>query len=243
MVTVEQNSTRVDLDRLAAAARSILACPSDVQLVVDGVDDIAVGLGGADLTLEESDGRPVFACPPDSALARAGLERRSALLTLTSGVGRPGEQSREASLTLAGRLETTGQEACECCTEVRAVVTVHLNFVLLCRGDEAGSQFRVPLSTFLAPEHGLNRGYLQRATEHATQCHQDELRRAVATTSNTRLGDVVGVSLDDLTPSGVTLNWVDTSGAHRRDVRFAHRAADVAELGELLRSELHSGLC
>lgn len=242
-MTVEQNPTRVDLDRLAAAARSILACPSDVQLVVDGVDDITVGLDADTLTLEESEGRPVFACPPDSLLARAGMERRSALLTLTSGVGRPGDESRQATLTLAGRLETTGQEACECCAEVRAVVTVHLNFVLLARGDDAAGQFRVPLSSFLSPGHALNRGYLQRATEHATVCHQDELRRAVATTSDTRLGDVVGVSLEDLTPDGVTLNWVDVTGAHRRTVAFGRRAGSVVELGELLRAELHDGLC
>lgn len=243
-MTVEQNAPRVDLDRLAAAARSVLACPADVQLVVDGIDDITLGLdAGAHLVMDDSDGYPVFACPTDSVLALAGMERRSALLTLGSGVGAPGSATRQAGLTLAGRLETTGHEACECCSEVRAVVTLHLNFVLLTRGDDAGSQFRVPLGAFLAEEHALNRGYLQRSTEHTNSCHQDELRRAVSTTTDTRLASVIGVALSDLSPDGVTLSWVDTEGAHRRHLDFPRRATTAAELVELLRSELHAGIC
>ncbi|WP_141013592.1 hypothetical protein [Nocardioides sambongensis] len=245
-MTVEQNATRVDADRLAAAARSILACPAEVQLVVDGVDDITAGIDDADravLTMEDAEGRPVFACPTGSALAMAGMEGRSALLTVASGLGRPGAASRTASLTLSGRLETTGQETCGCCEEVQAVVTLHVNFVLLSRDDAPGSQFRVPLPAFDSPAHTLNRGYLQRSVEHTNSSHQDELRRAVATMSDTRLADVIGVALRDLDPAGVDLEWVDTNGAHRRRIDFPERAASPYELGEMLRDGLHAGLC
>lgn len=250
-MTVEQNAPRIDADELASFARSILACPAEVQLVVDGIDDITVGLtDGTGLTMEDDGGRPVFSCPTDSVLAAAGRERRSALLTIASGVGARDDRTRSAGLTLAGRLETTAEEACACCSEVRAIVTAHLNFVLLVdgpigAGDAArqSQQHRVPLNAFLSNDHVLNPGYLQRSSEHANACHQDELRRTVATTADTRLADVVGVSLDDLTPAGVTLTWVDTSGAHRRRVDFGRRATDPHDLGELLRSRLHAGLC
>ncbi len=42
---------RADVQRLAAAARSILACPSDVRLVVDGIDDVTEGLADAQRAL------------------------------------------------------------------------------------------------------------------------------------------------------------------------------------------------
>jgi hypothetical protein len=37
------------------------------------------------------------------------------------------------TMTLAGRLEMRGREDCDCCGEVRDVVTLELNFVLLAR--------------------------------------------------------------------------------------------------------------
>jgi hypothetical protein len=239
---------------VAAAARSILACPDEVQLVVDGVEDIMAGLEttgrddatcrAAELGLVDVDGHPVLSCPPGAALVRAALERRGALLTLASGVGRPGSPERDATLTIASRLETSGVEECECCSEVRTSVTLQPSYVVLARPSQGeGSQLRVPLGDFCSPEHQLNRGFLQRSTEHANRCHQDELRRAVATTSGTRLGEIVGVHLADLRPDRVEIQWVDVSGAHRREVVFRRTATTAQELGDLLRSELHAGLC
>lgn len=240
---------RTDTAALAAAARSILACPDEVQLVVDGVDDVLSGLDpatgeGAPLGMIDVDGRPVLSCPPESALARAAAERRGALLTLTSGVGLPGCSERDALLTIAGRLEATGSERCECCSDVRAEVTLQPSYVVLSRPSQGSDlQLRVPLGEFCSPSHQLNRGFLQRSAEHANRCHQDELRRAVATTSGTRVGDVVGVQLSDLRPERVDVRWVDRSGAHSRELVFARPATTSHELGELLRSELHAGLC
>jgi hypothetical protein len=65
----------------------------------------------------------------------------------------------------------------------------------------------------------------------------------VSTTSNTRLGDIIGVHLADLRPDGVELQWVDVSGAHRSRVRFRRTAGTPQDLAELLREELHAGLC
>lgn len=241
---------RTDTAPLAAAARSILACPDEVQLVVDGVDDIMAGLDpeggddGAPLGMVDVDGRPVLSCPPESALARAAAERRGALLTLTSGVGSPGSRERDAMLTIAGRLEVSGSEQCECCSDVRATVTLQPSYVVLARPSQgADLQLRVPLGEFCSPAHELNRGFLQRSAEHANRCHQDELRRAVATTSGTRVGDIVGVQLAGLQPGRVDVRWVDHSGAHSRELVFPRPATTSRELGELLRSELHAGLC
>lgn len=242
----------LDVRRLAAAARSILACPLEVQLVVDGLDDVTAGLGsepdaGA-LEMQDHGGRPVLSCPADSALAVAATDRRSALLTLTSGLGDAGSPERDAALTLSGHLDALGLEQCECCDEVRMRVGVQLDFVLLARASAPAdapdeTRVRVPLAAFTSCEHDLNRGFLQRSTEHANHCHQDELRRAISSMTRTRLGEVVGVQLTDLRPDGVELRWVDVTGAHRTELRFRRHAASAHELGELLRTELHAGLC
>lgn len=244
-------TTRLDAQRLAAAARSILACPRDVQLVVDGIDDVTAGLDDDRLEMQDHGGRPVFSCPAGSALAVAATDRRGALLTLGSGLGPDGSPDRDATLTLSGRLEASGLEQCECCDEVRMRIALHLDFVLLTRtglpsaapGAPDAVRIRVPLGAFTSPDHELNRGFLQRSTEHANLCHQDELRRAIAGLTQTRLGEVLGVHLAGLRPDGVTLQWVDPTGAHLTELRFPHPATSTHELGELLRSELHSGLC
>lgn len=241
----------IRLDTPAATARSILACPDQVRLVVDGIDDVTDGLDGLDgdvdggLALRDVDGRPVLGCPPGSALAVAALEGRGALLTVTSGLGRSGSPERDAVLTLGGRVRADGLEECDCCDRVQATVSLELADVVLAPGgaDADGRAVRVDLADFRSSRHHLNRGFLQRSADHANACHQDELRRAVATTVGTRLGEVVGVQLTDLRPDRVELRWVDPTGAHRRLLRFGRPATTTAELGDLLRRELHAGLC
>jgi hypothetical protein len=179
-------------------------------------------------------------------LAAAAADGRGALLTVTSGLGRPGSRARDAVLTLAGRLEVVGLEECHCCDRLQVEVALVPERAHLGRSGADGRhvvQHRVPLSAYSSPAHQLNRGFLQRAAEHANACHQEELRRAVATTSNTRVGDVVGVQLTDLRPDRVEVQWVDGTGARSRLLRFGRTAATAAELGELMRQELHAGLC
>ena len=243
--------TTVDLSHLddplrprqvAAAARSILACPSSVHLVVDGVDDVLAG--GDELGMQDLGGRPTFSCVPDTDLAHAAARGTRALLTLHSGLGASGSADRAATLTLAGTLHTSAREDCDCCGQVRDVLTMRLTFALLARtGGTPKQQHRVPLADFSAPELELNRGYLQRSVEHANRCHQEELRQAVATTTGVGLSQVVGVTLADLRPDRVEVQWVDPTGSHARTLTFARPAADADELGELLRTELHAGLC
>jgi hypothetical protein len=224
--------------RLAADARSILACPAAVSMVVEG----ETRLVDADhqLGLTDQHGSPTFVCTVDSPVARAAQAHRSALLTLTSGLGSRGSLERADTLTLAGRLERTGVEDCDCCGETRHVVTLDLSFVLLARADR---QLRVPLDQFRSPAHHLNRGHLQRSVEHANDCHQEELRQAVSHGTGTRPGDLLGVRLAELTPSGVEIQWIDVDGAHRNVVSFPRTADNLDELGELLRRGLHAGLC
>jgi len=229
--------------QLAAAARSILSCPADVNLVVDGVDDLLADRD--ELAMTDDDGRPVLACPSTSPLAAAATAGRSALLTVTSGLGPEGCRARDARITLAGRLSIAGHQDCECCGEERAEVSLQLNFVLLSRTHpgEPEQQYRVSLDHFGSSDHRLNRGFLQRSVEHANECHQDELRRAVAMTTGTRMADVVGVRLADLHPRQVEVIWVDPEGAKTRTISFDRPATSTEELGELLRARLHAGLC
>lgn len=238
----------VDPRRLAAAARSILSCPDEVQLVVDGIDDISEGIEPEEPGLEPSlrmqdlDGHPVFSCPPAATLARAAREGRNALVTIGSGLGPAQSPDREATLTLTGTLETWLEE-CECCTDLRARVALRPSLVLLARTDRPQQRLRVPLQDFAAPDLQLNRGFLQRSAEHANECHQYELRQAVATTTDSRITEIAGVHLSDLRSDRVTLQWVDLSGAHCSVLHFPRAASAPEELGEMLREELHAGLC
>lgn len=229
---------------MAAVARSILSCPADVDLIVDGVatplepDDI--------LGLQDVHGSPTLSCRPGSELAQAGVAGRSALLTLASGLGPVGSPDRADGLVLAGRLETRDREDCGCCTETRDIVGLRLDFALLTRrggAEEPEQQFRVPLAHFGSGVHQLNRGFLQRSVEHANDCHQGELRRSMSLSSGTRMTDIVGVRLTGLSARGVVIDWVDTEGAHRTRIDFARPARSAAELGDLLRRELDAGLC
>lgn len=251
MTTTDHHNPGQPIDgdpRLVAAdARSILACPSTVTLVIEG-EEHAVGENEG-LGLTDQRGTPTFLCPANSAVARAAADQRSALLTVASGLGPRGGRERGDTLTLAGRLERTGAERCDCCDEVRHVVSLNLNFVLLARPQEpTGSgmperQLRVPLEEFRSRVHHLNRGHLQRSVEHANDCHQDELRQAVSTGTGTRAGDLGGVRIARLTPSDVVIQWVDDSGAHEQVIAFARTARDLSELGDMLRRGLHAGLC
>jgi hypothetical protein len=224
----------------AALARSILSCPASVELTVDGLahpleDDERMGM-------QDAGGVPAFLCLPGGALAGAATEGRHALLTLRSGL-------REASewdvLALAGTLRSSGAEACGCCRDTRERVVVDVTFVVLARSaaERGAERRRVPLAEFRSPAHQLNAGYLQRAAEHAALCHQDELRRAVASRTGTRIAEVVGAQLTALTAGDARLEWVDTTGAHRATLPFSRTARSAEDLGDLLRAELHPGIC
>lgn len=214
-----------DPQRLAADARSILACPASASLVVEGEPNANEDR----LELCDDGGTPALYCPPDSPVARAAVLRSSALLTLGSGLGPRGGAERGDTLTLGGRLEPTPGEA----------IVLHLNFVLLARD---GRQHRVPLAEFRSPAHRMNRGHLQRSTEHANDCHQDELRNAVSLGTGTRPAEIIGVQISGLCAESVEVQWVDDRGAHQQLLRFPRPAHDIADLGELLRRGLYAGL-
>lgn len=222
---------------VAETARSILSCPSRIDLAVDGVahpleDD-------QQLVVEDRDGTPTFLCLPGGTLATAAQQSRRALLSLTSGL-RP--VAGWELLTVAGALRTVGSEACTCCRDQRERVVLDVTFAVLSRAD-GSDRCRVDLDEFRSPAHRLNRGYLQRSVEHAEDHHQDELRRAVAALTATRPGEVLGVRLSALSAEGAEITWVDRDGAHRRRLPFPRAARSAEELGRLLRSQLHPGLC
>ncbi|WP_323791719.1 hypothetical protein [Nocardioides sp.] len=235
----------------AAAARGILSGPTAVRLVVDGVDDVLADVdersGPRGLFLSDRDGVPHLSCAPDSLLARAADRGRRALLTLEGEAPAPASRPTRAAapdvLTLGGRLVVAGRDVCACCPDETVVVAVVVDLVALTTSDADGRTRHLPVEDFTSPEHLLNAGFLRRCAEHTTTGHQDELRYAVSAQLDRPVRDVAGVSVSDLTPSGVRVSWVDTRGAHVRDLRFPRTARAPDELGELLRRELSAGLC
>ena len=83
----------LDMHRIAAAARSILACPHEVQLVVDGIDDVTAGLEQMGLEMQDHSGRPILSCPTDSPLAFAATDPS----TISATAGRSPSASRARS--------------------------------------------------------------------------------------------------------------------------------------------------
>ncbi len=240
MATLEH---RTGPHALAAAARSILACPASVDVVVDGFDSLAelVDPADGDLAMHDADGVPTFSCAPGAGLARAALGRAGVVLEIASGLGRPGSPERSRRLKLAGRLAVRRDPGCDCCGEPHDLVEVEVDVAVLLAGDSSAQ--RVPLEHFRSPAHQLNQGFLQRSAEHATSCHQDELRHVVATLTGTRMGDLLGVQLTEVSSRGAVLRWVDVTGSQEARIAFPHPARSPRELGHLLRRQLHAGLC
>ncbi len=222
----------------AELARSILSCPASAEVAVDGFP--AVG-SDDDLGLRDEEGVPTFSCRSTSEMADAGRAGSPALVTLVSGLGRGGGPDRSLSLTLTGTLAIGPLESCTCCGEERHDVVLDLDFVVLHRGD--GHQRRVPLREFHSPALRLNRGYLQRALEHANDCHREDLGQVVARTTGTPAEQLLDASLVDLTTHGAELSWIDRQGGHRASLWFSRPARTVEQLGVLLRRELHADIC
>lgn len=227
--------SRAEVD--AELARSILACPESAELAVDGHPTVGCD---DDLGLRDEDGVPTFSCRATSLLAEAGRERSPALVTLVSGLGPQDGPERSLTLTLTGRLDLGPRESCTCCGEERHDVPLQLDFVVLSRGED---RRRVPLAAFRSPALKLNRGYLQRALEHANDCHREDLGQVVVRTTGTPAEELLDARLSDLTTHGAELAWIDRDGGHRVSLWFSRPAGSVEELGVLLRRELHAGIC
>ena len=220
---------------VAAAARSILACPATADLEVDrlplAIDDAVLG---------EAGGRPTLTCEVGSPLARAAAARSVARLRVGSAVrGGAVRGGAGDALVLAGRLGPLGTTTCASCADEHLVVTLDPAAALV---TLAGHRHQLPLGDYLSPAHQLNRGHLQRSLEHLEEHHHHDLRRSVAASTGTPLDDVVAVRLRDLDARGVGLEWVDTGGAHQVRLRFPRRAASTAELGRLLREGIAAPL-
>ncbi|MGD9960932.1 hypothetical protein [Nocardioides sp.] len=228
-MTTEPTPTMTDL---AAVARSVLACPGSMSLLVDGIEHVD---GSTSLVLEDRGGLPAITCHLDSPLHRAAEQARSGLLELSSGLPDP---DPGLSLVLAGHLDLVGEEVLD--DEPAVQVLLVVTRVLLIR---RGRRHLIAPQAFRDPTLALNSGYLHRATEHANCCHLAELRRSVAQAVGVPVDGILAAALDRLTPSAVDLVWVDEHGADRRTLTFERPAATPVELGDALRRRLHASIC
>jgi hypothetical protein len=151
------------------------------------------------------------------------------------------ELARSILACCTGRLRAGAVEDCRCCGERRHDVHLQVGLVVLTRAT--GQQVTVPLRAFLDPALRLNRGHLQRALEHANDCHRDNLRDVVLRRTDTADEALLDAQMTSLTTRGVELAWIDLVGAHRAVVPFSRPARTVEELATLVRHELHAGIC
>ncbi len=99
-------------------------------------------------------------------------------------------------------------------------------------------------AAFRSPALRLNRGYLQRALEHANDCHREDLGQVVARTTGSPAEELLDARLSDLTTHGAELAWIDRDRRPPgRSLWFSRPARSVEELAVLLRRELHAGIC
>lgn len=222
----------------AELARSILACCTDASLTVD---DFPAAGADDDLGLRDVDGVPTFSCRSFSVLAHAGAAGSEALVSLSSGLGPENGAERGHVLTITGRLRAGVVEDCRCCGERRHDVHLQVGLVVLTR--DSGEQVTIPLRAFLDPTLRLNRGHLQRALEHANDCHRDNLVDVVLQRTDTAREELLDARMTTLSTRGVELAWIDLQGAHRAYVPFSRHARTVEELAMLVRHELHAGIC
>ncbi|MBJ7358290.1 DUF2470 domain-containing protein [Nocardioides sp.] len=223
----------------AALARSILACCAEAALTVD---EFPAAGDDADLGLRDVHGIPTFSCRSRAVLTEAGRARSPALVTLSSGLGPDGGPERGHSLTITGLLRPGLVEDCPCCGERRHDIHLEVDLVVLTRAD-GSPQVTVPQDAFLDPRLRLNRGHLQRAREHANDCHRDSLRDVVLQRTDTVDEELLDARMTGLTTRGVELSWIDLEGGHQAAVPFSRPARTVEELAALVRRELHTGIC
>ncbi|HEY1134748.1 MAG TPA: hypothetical protein VGE77_09245 [Nocardioides sp.] len=228
--------TSADPDQLAARARSALSCPAAASMVIKGTEHL---FGGDDLGLQDRSGVPTLICRAGSVVEQAGQSRQKALLRVISGVVE--DDSTTESVVLAGKLGAPRP----CCDPEMRAVAIEPTIIMLIRTQADGSsrQYRVPTALFRSAAHALNQGYLRRCTEHLNECHDAELRQAVSLCTATPGPYLIGASLNDLSPTGVEVRWVDVEGSHLRRVEFGSPAGTPDELAEALRDHLHAGLC
>lgn len=221
----------------ATLARSVLSCAAGVTLRVDhqrralADDDYSVA--------SDVHGSPVLGAPDGSALLTAAEAGAGVVVEVTSGLGPPGCADRDLDLFLQGRLSVRGA-GCGCCGDDRALVGVEVERVTLFRADRPHP---VDLDRYRDAALVLNAGHLQRATEHANEAHEAELRAATAATFGIALPDLLTASLRRIDPDGVDLAWLDATGAHVQRLDFVRTVSSPAELGTALRTHLHAGLC
>src|SRR5690606_26017867 len=170
-----------------------------------------------------------------STLDRAAELGATARLLVTGAL--PPQPGTSGELELVGQLTRH-----HCCDRGQVVLTLDVDHVLLHGGD--GNQTRpIEPRLYSRPELRLNRGYLERSAQHANHSHQPELRQAVALATGTRPNAIAAVQLEEVTPAGVLLAWVDSRGAHRASIDFDRVARTPEELATLLSEHRHSDLC
>ena len=160
----------------ADAARSILACPDGLTVIVDGVPQ---SLEDAPLGVQDWCGTPMFVCQADGELSMAAARRGRALLSVDSAL------ADDESLLLVGRLRRAGSDVCPCCDAQSDVVVLDLADVVLSR---AGQRQTIAVRDFVDPALQLNTGYLLRSQEHVNLNHAEHLRLAVARQTSMRRG-------------------------------------------------------
>lgn len=221
----------------ALLARSVLSCPERICLRVGGSTE-SLEDQRYDVTCDVH-GVPVFSAAEDSLLLEAARSGSSALLEVTSGLGSSSSPERHLGLVLSGQL-VQRESGCTCCGDPRSLIALELDAVTLYQSSRA---VPVDVRRFHDRRHVLNRGYLQRTTEHANDAHEHELRTAVASLAGLPIQSLLAASIVEVDPCGVEVSWLDAAGAHTRRLEFAEPAASPQELGSALRSHLHAGMC
>jgi len=213
--------------RTASLARSVLDCPGEVRVRVDG--DVRGETSDAYLQLHDELGRPVLVCSLDETLA---LEAGSCVrvdLKVTSAL--PGEEA----LALSGRLLWARRETCQCCWETRDVVAVEIGRALL---ESGTSTLPIDPRALLEPGLELNEGFFWRSQAHVNLAHAEELRDAVSARFDVSRASLIGAQLVGLDPSGVEIQWVTDAGARAERLPFPVLATTTDEVRTLLCSAL-----
>jgi hypothetical protein len=220
---------------LARCARQAVATGHHAALRIHGLAPTGSPLDG--LQLYEARGIPHLVCRAGSAIAAA--VGRTAQLTVHAGLDPERFAARtEAAVILSGRLCHSRHQPSlpgDLVTLALRLDDVHIE---LSGGPGPSVSSAIRLGVYLGVQADPFIDYAVSLAQHLNGCHRAELRAGAARLAGLDEGEIAEASVAEVTRVSARLQWIDSSGAHSRTLRFSTPAVDPVSLDHLLREQL-----
>ena len=209
---------------LARRARTTLAGAESGVMFIGGERWRA--LSATPVEVADDDGEPVLTWAPTPAVTAAAANGRLVTLILAPN---PGFGVR---LTMSGRLIPTAAG-----TEGQAALRVEQVLVGCPHDGRSGPTHtrELALTVYALAEPDELAAAIPRTVRHLNTGHEAELRQAAGALCGS---EIASARIDELSATGVTLSWVDSTGGRTVSLPFEPAATTMADVGLALRCAL-----